>query len=414
MIREFLDIPSEYKLKHIEKKSLLFSFFILFSTYPYIFYRIVPLPPVFVLLILSCFYIVYYKHMIVRYKSFFKKDLLIVAGIQLLGTYLCMLVNFDFGYCKQIIYIVWIIVFFKILMLITIKKFLFYYGRILFFVGLLGVISTILSIVFGVKPLFEYTNMDGRPGWFVYFTFTNVRVYDIIRYSGIFDEAGAFANWVMYYLIINKIYIKDLKIEKPLIFVTLFTFSFGFYLQLIFYFLFFYLLESRVKTKFLFLMILPLFIFLFIKLVPEDSPIYSLTIGRLGFGSDLNIFEENNRTELSQIAKGIYLANPFFGIGITDFSAGVYAADNPYETLAKDGIIGTLFIYSPLIWILFKTHFNRTLFFSTIIIMIGYLHRPFHNNLQHFLMIYIYFCCCYEFYNNIKREKTSNCLLNKK
>lgn len=45
----------------------------------------------------------------------------------------------------------------------------------------------------GVQPLFEITNDDGKSNYFFYTTFSRMRWGNVIRPTGIFDEAGAFS-----------------------------------------------------------------------------------------------------------------------------------------------------------------------------------------------------------------------------
>ena len=45
----------------------------------------------------------------------------------------------------------------------------------------------------GVQPLFDIANSDGRPNYFYYTTFANMRWGNVIRPSAIYDEPGAFS-----------------------------------------------------------------------------------------------------------------------------------------------------------------------------------------------------------------------------
>jgi hypothetical protein len=116
-----------------------------------------------------------------------------------------------------------------------------------------------------------------------------------------------------------------------------------------------------------------------------------LTFGRLGIGTSYNLFEDSSRAVLMDMAKKSWNTSPWFGIGTPAFYGGGYMADNPYETLAKDGIIGTFFLYLPIIISLFKGTKNKNILFATIIFGIGYLQRPFHINFLHYTMLYLFF-----------------------
>ena len=140
-------------------------------------------------------------------------------------------------------------------------------------------------------------------------------------------------------------------------------------------------------------------VFLF---VDHDSLIYRLTLGRLGLDSDYDLLGDNNRTNMMKLAKKMFLSNPIFGVGPTIFYGGDYAADNPYETLAKDGLFGTFFIYLPLIVIGKMVKFKKDIIFGIFILAVGYLQRPFHTNIIHYTMLYLF---VYSSYLYFKEEK---------
>ncbi len=63
----------------------------------------------------------------------------------------------------------------------------------LMLVLLIGAIIGFVLALNGVQPLFEIANSDGKPNYFYYTTFSNVRWGNVIRPSGFYDEAGAFS-----------------------------------------------------------------------------------------------------------------------------------------------------------------------------------------------------------------------------
>ena len=107
-------------------------------------------------------------------------------------------------------------------------------GVVAFFCGLLG-----------MKPLSTFHNPDGRVVQNFLFTFTNMSFHFngiyIIRYAGFFDEPGTFIFFLFHSLFINKIFLKNKKVEIILIVCGIFTFSIAFYVIIIAYFLLFYL-----------------------------------------------------------------------------------------------------------------------------------------------------------------------------
>ena len=380
---------------------------ILFCTYPYVFNLFLPLPPIF-FLILVTFVVTLTVFGNNLHKKFSINAITTVAILQILGATIGLIAVQDPEYVKQIFYILWILCFLGLCRAYGIKKFLFIYNRIILIVALFGVLAFFLSLFLGYHAWFEYTNMDGRPGAFVWCTFCNNHAASFIRYCGIFDEPGAMAYWGMFSLITNKLYVKDRKIEIPLIVALLFTFSLAYYIQIVIYYVAFYLKNLSVKKKVLSLFVVLAALMAFVHYSNEDSQLYRATLYRMGMGSDaINVATENNRARMMDEAVKIFKQNPVFGIGPTLFYGGTYAADNPYETLAKDGIVGTFFIYLPLIMTLCYGVRKKEVFFASVILFLGYLQRPFHINFIHYSMLYIFFYIAYQLAhtkNNINRH----------
>lgn len=359
----------------------------LFCTYPFVFNLILPLPSITLIMILS---FGAFAFLFITRKAKLYKPLLPLMFLQILGTIVSLFVLGDWGYGKQMLYILWGVIVVSFIKEIGFKHFLYYYNRFILVIACLGTLSFLLSMLFGSMSFLEFTQNDGRDGWLIYFTFTNTTIGDrIIRYAGVFDEPGAMASWGMFSLLLNKVYVKDRKLEVPLIICLLFTLSLAYIIQLSMYLYFFYINRGTLKKKILVLLTVVIGISLFIIFVDKDSPIYMLTLGRLGIGTSVNFLEDNNRAGMMEIAKKMFQSSPLFGVGTTAFYAGDYAADNPYETLAKDGIIGTLFLYLPLLMALKYTRKNKEILYMIIILAVGYLQRPFHINILHYTMIYL-------------------------
>ena len=69
---------------------------------------------------------------------------------------------------------------------------------------------------------------------------------------------------------------------------------------------------------------------------------------------------------------------------------GNVAFDNPYEILAKDGIVGCFFTYLPIIFLVIKYLKKKEVMGAVIILSLNYLQRPFHMNEMHYLMLYLF------------------------
>jgi hypothetical protein len=172
----------------------------------------------------------------------------------------------------------------------------------------------------------------------------------IIRYSGFFDEPGAFGLYSFFAILLNKIYFKNKKVELWLIFLTLFTLSLAFYALVVLYFLFFYINKSNLKYILLLSMGIGL-LFVYLSANTDDneaaSKIYDLTFKR--FEMDDSGLAENNRASLSEHDKEIFFEYPI--LGSTKESVN---GSNLFSVFAKYGIFGALFYYAFLVYFIFQ------------------------------------------------------------
>lgn len=164
----------------------------------------------------------------------------------------------------------------------------------------------------------------------------------------------------------------------------------AFFIQLALYLVLFNI--SRLKRFIPVLIVLVGGFFLAQKYIPEDTDLYILTFKRLETtGGQL----ETNRDDAKDLAKSYYQDNPIMGKGYTNLvKSGAYVYDNPYETLATSGLVGTFALYLPLLVILFKYR-KRGAWQAVAILAAGYLQRPFHIQYIHYLMMYLLFIQCY-------------------
>lgn len=372
----------------------------LFATYPFVFNRILPTPPIMAVMLLAyCYFII----AAVLRRIIVVRPIIPISVTLSIGAIISMIATGDVEYYKQLLYIWWGCITICFIYSIGLKKFLFLYNRMILLIAILGVVSFFMFIVFGDHSLVEFEEMDGRTGWLAYFTFTNTKNGIFIRYAGVFDEPGAMASWGMFSLLLNKVYVKDNKIELPLIICLLFTFSIAYLLQLVLYLFFFYFKNTPFSIKLIMIITVAAIIGAFMTFIDKDAQVYLWTFGRLGIGSSTDFLEDNNRIQMMEEARKIFLQHPVFGIGTTLFYGGVYAADNPYETLAKDGVVGTLFIYFPIVKAMFFAKRNKEILYMIVILLTGYLQRPFHINILHYTMLFLVYMVSYQLYKINKK-----------
>ena len=269
------------------------------------------------------------------------------------------------------------------------------YVKLITILGIGGVIAFILVLFGYLNPILTYENIDGREGFFYGFSCTNAKLGNLIRYSGIFDEPGAMAFWGIFALIINRFTINKQYFETIIIICLVFTFSMAYYIQIFLYFVCFKV--HKVKS------FLKLFLFITILIsavgLTKDSEfdLYTPTVLRFEMGDDGEL-NGDNRSSSAKVAKKHFIDSPLIGKGPNITTTGEYLADNPFENLATDGIIGTIVMYLPLLLLLFP--FNKEVSKAIIIIMLGYLQRPFHQNFMHAFMLYYISYTLYQYKKN--------------
>ncbi|MCQ2167241.1 MAG: hypothetical protein MJY69_01035 [Bacteroidales bacterium] len=313
----------------------------------------------------------------------------LVIGIQFVAWTIYSAVHLDTAYWSRCFYLA-----FTFLVFLALYNFSDIHSFVKVNVILVTIQAAMAAIAFflvlsGIlEPLFEYSNLDGRTGYCYGLTCSNFVLGNIIRAAGYFDEPGALAFWGVYSLIINKMFIKNRVIEITLIIGLIFTLSMAYFIQLALYLLFFYSKKPQVIIPICLLLVTGGII---VAGQGRDSEIYTLTIRRFERGSSGKI--ESSRDDLTHMAKEQFKVHPILGTGVKEMEKLPYMADNPFETLATDGIVGTFIIYLPLLFVLAdKKSFSKEMFISVMILMAGYLQRPFHVRLIHYIFLFSF---CY-------------------
>lgn len=280
------------------------------------------------------------------------------------------------------------------------SQFQIIYIKLIAFLGTSGVISFILVLVGFLIPFFTYENLDGREGEFFGLTCTNARLGNVIRYAGIFDEPGAMAFWGIMALIINEFSYQNRTLERIIMICLIFTFSMAYYIQI-----FFYIIIFKIKTinQGIKLMAI-IFILISGVLITKDSEfdLYTPTIMRFEM-NDHGELKGDNRSNAAMKAKNYFISSPFIGHGPSITTAGDYMADNQYENLATDGIIGTVVMYLPLLILII--HPNKKVLGGLFILALGYMQRPFHQNFMHAFMLYVLSYTFLKYKNNLQYVK---------
>ena len=96
---------------------------------------------------------------------------------------------------------------------------------VMMFLLLSGAVFGLFLVLNGVQPLFDIPNVDGRPNYFFYTTFSNSWFGRIIRPAGIYDEPGAFSFMICGVAALRHLYGRDSKVTWILLGMGLVTTS---------------------------------------------------------------------------------------------------------------------------------------------------------------------------------------------
>lgn len=279
---------------------------------------------------------------------------------------------------------------------------------VMLFMAIGGFIMFWWHLLFGVIPLFSVNYAGDSYSHFLYLTttnaYTNFGDVRILRYSGFFDESGAFSLYSFFALLLNRLYLKNGRIEFGLILCTIFSFSLGYFVSLVAYMSLFYVNKSNFY-KLLIVCLLLLGIGCYIDSNKDASPtlrtISKLTVDRLSETEDGEL-KGNSRLEHTNHDKEVFKSNPFFGAGANSVSGS-----NIYAILGHYGILGSVLYYSPLIILLLRICKLPTLqrkegLCVFILLSINLFHRP---DISSVLSMVIIFCFLY--YYTVQRTKQS-------
>lgn len=355
------------------------------GAYPYVFNQMFPIPGLSLLAVFVCISLavisIGFKSVLAPLPHIFN----VVFLIQTIAWVLYILLHRDFSYVERVVFM--IEVYAMILCIYNCRGGLYAffekYNKWVVYMVAGGAICFFLVLFLGIPYLYSYPNKDGRMSYCFLLTTTNVLRGSIIRFAGFFDEPGAMAFWGIWALLFNKLYFRNEKYEKILMICLVFTLSMAYYIQI-----FFYLLFYKVKSvKHIILIVVAILVLGGgIYYASEKIPgLYTLTFSR--FETDnTGKLRGDNRSELAELAKVQFEKAPLIGVGNGKASEMEYMSDNPYETLAFDGIIGTIITYLPLIYLWVIS--GKEMRFAIIILALGFLQRPFHHYILYYFMLY--------------------------
>lgn len=278
------------------------------------------------------------------------------------------------------------------------------YNSWLVFQAIAGSIGFILVLAGILQPIFEFRELDMRPGYFFGLFTTNTYFDGLVRNAGFYDEPGALAFWGMYALIINKLFIDNKKVEMLLIFGLISTLSLAYFIQIAVYIFFFYK-EKRVK-------IMPYIVAFLIALILLSSfneRTRNAIWGRMDYDKETGTFTGDNRSKMTKVCWDIFKTSPIVGQGARHLieisqERRVFVGANPNFTLACDGLIGQIIMWSPFFLLFTLRRYDKKYGWAFWILILGFLQRPYDGT--QLLYPLMSFTIVLQAYLQVKRYRT--------
>ncbi len=240
--------------------------------------------------------------------------------------------------------------------------------------GTLGFLLVVAGIL---QPLFEFREMDMRPGYFFGLFTTNTYLDGLVRNAGFYDEPGALAFWGMYALIINKLFVDNKKVEILLIAGLISTLSLAYFIQIAMYAFFFYKEQRRKLFSYVAAFILAL-----VLISSFNKRMNRAIFGRMEYNEETGTIAGDNRSKMTKVCWDIFLDSPFIGQGarhLIEISAErrVFVGANPNLSLACDGVVGQLVYWSPFFFLFSLRRYDKKYGWAFWILIAGFLQRPY-------------------------------------
>lgn len=380
-------------MKQYDKPILLFflitELFLVIND-PYAFWWIISLPDLLISAILYLFFLFWIIFSIKGAKRNLPSQISIPIIITSAVWFFYYLFYDDSSYLTRVFLL--IITYFFLSYLYKTNTFITFWKYNNRFILIQTILSTVVMILVGIGALTPIMSvLIGDK--FVYFwggCFSKTYIGNLIRPSGFLDEPGALAAWAMYAIVFNYAFVKDKILGRYLPFFTICTLSVAYYIQMGL----FLVLKNVKKTHHL----VPIALLVWLAITGinmtkgTDFDLYEKTIERFEIDKETGI-AGNSRQSAMDNARKIFEHSPLVGIGSSNFGLvnngdrQDRVADNPYEILAKDGIIGYIISYLPLIMVLFINR-RKEVLICLIILFAGYQQRPLHINFMHDMYIW--------------------------
>ncbi|MDA3778905.1 MAG: hypothetical protein PF487_01530 [Bacteroidales bacterium] len=268
-----------------------------------------------------------------------------------------------------------------------IKLFIQLFLKFNIFVIYAGIILFVLLLIGIELPSIEFTqNISNNSiyikdiNWLYPLGVVNQKTYIgsfiFTSVCGLTDEPGQLGLLIIWLLILNEFTIKSLKIRNTLMITGFFTFSLGYFISLALFSIYLYIESFRRKSIIQFFAIAIFLLSIGYMVLPQNlqEVVKKETVYRLQKSNDKSkIFEGDNRSQ----AISTYFNNLnrdkrlIWGYGVTESIKKV----NP-RLFGVYGFAGLIFIYFPLLILLFRNKYDLKHKFLLLILIINLIQRP--------------------------------------
>jgi hypothetical protein len=268
---------------------------------------------------------------------------------------------------------------------------------------ILNIVSAFLCVIGTIAVITGYLNLFGiydYQGTFRIFNFglffvkTSATTIGEMRPAGYYDEPGSFAYVVMFLLLINRKFFKNMKWEYSLLILPLVTTSLAHIFTIIIFGVFTYINRNNIKKLLLFLILIGSIFFLINSgLIGEEN---SSFFRRKSIGRVESVLSGEDKGRQGGLDLGpVIFEKHYLGYSVEKVSANYpgFVNETIWGPLIYYGILGVPFYFLPFFYILIRTVQNRDKeqFFALILVIINLLQRPYYMYPLFIVLLYFLF-----------------------
>lgn len=275
-------------------------------------------------------------------------------------------------------------------------------------IAIAAALGFVLALSGIIQPHVLFERNPGENVYNFWLTFTNISYsfgrHHIIRPAGYFMESGALAFYITHALLLNKISLKNEKIELLLMISMMFVMSLAGYISLALYFILFF--EKKTRRRKYIVTAVVVFLVSFIAYVYSVrnegwmGMMYHWIIGRFAPGGGVAMSGFADRKGIAEMSWQYFLKAPYFGHGM-EYTL-IHAPDSIATIigpLVAYGIFGTGIIFMHVLYLIYtalRAAYQYSYFLPikiAAILFLNYMQRPFVIHVFVYLIIIMLVHC---------------------